>query len=429
MTQHSSIIFTADKNSEPASERSGSEFFLSPKNHPRSIPNSEFLSAEALAKEVRIPNSKVALVASIAWTLWNYRLELIRALESAGFEVLLFAADDASRPKIEQRTRAQFFPLRQLSRRSLSLFQNLKFLFEIFFALRRHRPDVVLFFTIRPNTLGNLAAATAGIPSISTIEGMGIAGTSQGWLRRLTKMLYRLAFRHASKVIFLNNDDLQEFLRQQIVRPEKALLVHGPGIDLQHFAPREREKTSKKTVFLFVARLLSEKGIREFAEAARLLRNKGAAAECRVLGSTDSGNPTTISDAELEGWVREGILQHLGFLDDVRPAIAEADVLVLPSYYREGVPRSVLEAMGMEKPIITTDNVGCRDTVEESKNGFLVPPRNVAALADAMEKAIELTPAQRAEMGRHSRQKAEAEFGDKWVLPRYLALIREVLGE
>jgi len=330
---------------------------------------------------------------------------------------------------MEHHTYAKFFPLRQLSRRSLSPYQNLKFLLEIFFVLRRRRPDLALFFTVRPNTLGNLAAAVAGIPSISTVEGMGISGSSRGWLRRLTLSLYRLAFQHASKVIFLNNDDLQDFLGQRIVTTQKALLIHGPGVDLNHFSPRIKAYSSENTVFLFVARLLSEKGIREFAEAARHFKSKGYAAEFWVLGSTDSGNPTTISDNELKGWVSEGILQHLGFLDDVRPAIAEADVLVLPSYYREGVPRSVLEAMGMEKPIITTDNVGCRDTVVEGINGFLVPSRNVSALVEAIEKVLALSPAQRSEMGRMSRKVAEKEFGDQLVLPKYLAVIQDVLAE
>ncbi|MFN0173379.1 MAG: glycosyltransferase family 4 protein [Saprospiraceae bacterium] len=375
-----------------------------------------------------VPHPRIALVASIAWTLWNYRLSLIRELEAAGYEVILIAADDASRLQIEHHTKAKFFPLRQLSRRSLSPLQNLKFLFEIFFVLRRSRPDLVLFFTVRPNTLGNLSAAIAGIPSISTVEGMGISGSSQGWLRWLTLSLYRLAFRHTSKVIFLNNDDLHDFLNQRIVHPKKAQLVHGPGVDLQHFSPRTKAYSSGKIVFLLVARMLSEKGIREFAEAARLLKNKNAAAEFWVLGSTDTGNPSTISDAELQAWVQEGILQHLGFLDDVRPVVAKADVLVLPSYYREGVPRSVLEAMGMEKPIITTDNVGCRDTVRDGKNGFLIPSRNVAALVEAIEKMIALSHVQRAEMGQISRKMAEQEFGDQWVLPRYLALIQDVLS-
>lgn len=375
------------------------------------------------------PAPRIALVSNIAWTHWNYRRSLIKALEQADYEVVLLAADDASRLRIEQHTHAKFFPLYQLSRRSLSPLQNLKFLFEIYVELRKLRPDIALFFTIRPNTLGNIAAAAAGIASISTIEGMGISGSSKGWLRRLTHTLYRLAFRHASKVIFLNNDDLQEFLEQGIVPPDKALLIHGPGVDLHHFAPRKKLGNPDHTVFLFVARLLSEKGIREFAEAARQLKKKGVPAKFQVLGSTDSGNPTTILDEELESWVQEGILEHLGFLEDVRPAIAEADVLVLPSYYREGVPRSVLEGMAMEKMVITTDNVGCRDTVEEAQNGFLVPPRDVPALVAAMERSMALSPNERAVMGRKSRLKAESEFGDEWVVPRYLSLIGEMLAK
>ncbi|MFN0212914.1 MAG: glycosyltransferase family 4 protein [Saprospiraceae bacterium] len=374
------------------------------------------------------PATRIALVASIAWTLWNYRLSLIKALETAGYEVLLIASDDPSRIQLEQHTSAKFFPLRQLSRRSLSFYQNLKSLLEIFFLLRRLQPDLALFFTIRPNTLGNLAAAAAGISCISTIEGMGISGNSKGWLRFLTHNLYRLALRHSSKVIFLNKEDREEFLVQGIVKAHKTLLVPGPGIDLQHFAPRKKPCSSETLVFLFAARLLTEKGIREFVEAARHLKNNGTMAECRILGSTDPGNPTSIAETELEAWIKDGIIQYLGFLDDVRPAIAEADVLVLPSYYREGVPRSLLEAMGMEKPIITTDNVGCRVTVEDGKNGFLIQPRNLGALIEAMEKMLELSPAQRVEMGRFSRKKAENEFDENFVLPQYLAQVRDVLG-
>ena len=408
MIQPSSIVPHRPKISEPTSERSGSEIFFSPessRNRPR-----------------------IALVASVAWTLWNYRLSLILALEAAGYEVLLLATEDPSRTQLEKHTRARFVPLYQLSRRSISLVQNLKFLVEIFQKLRDQKPDLVLFFTIRPNIFGNIAASLAGIPGIATIEGLGSSGSSR-WLQKITQPLYRLAFRHPRKVIFLNNDDLQEFLRLKIIHPEKALLVPGPGVDLDHFSPRKKEILVPKIVFLFVGRLLSAKGIREFAEAARRLKNKQIAAEFQVLGSVDPGNPCTISTQELTSWVQEGILFHLGFLEDVRPAIANADVMVLPSYYREGIPRSILEAMAMAKPILTTDNVGCRDTVTEGENGYLVPSRNVEALVEAMEKFVALSPEQRKEMGRFSRQKVEQAFGDEQVTPHYLDLIQEILGK
>jgi glycosyltransferase involved in cell wall biosynthesis len=367
------------------------------------------------------------LVASIAWTLWNYRRSLIHALEAAGYEVILLAAEDKSCFYLEQQTQASFYPLQQLSRRSLSLLQNFRALLELYTAFRRHRPELALFFTIRPNTLGNFAATLAGIPTISTIEGLGIAGSAPAWLRWFTERLYKLAFLHTRKVIFLNEEDRKEFQGRRLVEAPKAVFIHGPGIDLQHFSPQVRSHTNPDFVFLFVARLLQEKGIQEFAEAARLLKNKGVNATFQVLGSTDPGNPTTIDETTLNAWVREGIIEHLGFLEDVRPVITNADVLVLPSYYREGVPRSVLEAMGMEKPIITTDHVGCRDTVEDGKNGFLVPPRDPLSLAEAMEKMFLLTPEQRLKMGQYSRRKAIEEFDDQWVIPQYLALIQDTI--
>lgn len=373
------------------------------------------------------PAPKIALVASIAWTLWNYRLALIHALEQAGYEVVLIAGDDASRLKLERHTRTKFFPLKHINRSSLSPFANLRLLFELYRSLRRVKPDVVCLFTIRPNTLGNFAAAALGIPAISTIEGMGISGSNKWWLRKLMLLLYRLAFRSAKKVIFLNKDDYQEFVEKQVVHPSKSLLIPGPGINLEHFSPRKKQQKSKGIVFLFVARLLSEKGIREFAQAARIIKSEGHHAKFRVLGSTDSGNPTSIEAVELTQWINEGILQYDGFVDDVRPAIAEADVLVLPSYYREGVPRSVLEGMAMGKMIITTESVGCRDTVEDEGNGYLVPPRDAGALAEAIKKTLALSDAQIQAMGQKSREKVEREFSDGMVLPRYLELVRGIL--
>lgn len=370
---------------------------------------------------------KIALVASIAWTLWNYRLSLIKTLEAAGFEVILLAAEDNAQKHLEAQTQAKFHPLHQLSRRSLSPFQNLSALKELYFAFRRHQPDLILFFTIRPNTLGNLAASLLGIPSISTVEGMGIAGASRPWLRWLTFKLYRWAFRHTSKVIFLNQDDLQEFLDLGIVTSKKAVLIHGPGIDLEHFAPWPQKAVQEPLVFLFVGRLLAEKGVREFVEAASILKKMGYEAKFQILGNVDDGNPTSIHLSELNAWTQEGLVHHLGFLEDVRPIIANSDVLVLPSYYREGVPRSILEAMALEKPIITTDNVGCRDTVIDEVNGYLTIPRNPAVLVDAMIKILNASPEQRTEMGRQSRQIALQEFGDEKVLPEYLRLVQEIL--
>lgn len=356
---------------------------------------------------------RIALVASIAWTLWNYRMSLINSLEAAGYEVLLFADADEACPKIAAHCKATFIPLRNINRKSLSPFRNFLLMAEMFRLFRRHKPDLLLFFTVRPNTLGNFAAAMAGIPSISTVEGMGIAGKNRPWLLWVTNLLYRLAFRFTQKVVFLNQEDYHEFVEQHLVNSNKATVIHGPGVDVHHFSPASTPP-DQPLVFLFVARLLSEKGIREFAQAARILRQEGTNAVFQVLGSVDPGNPTTIDTSELLAWKAEGILQHLGFVDDVRPALAAADILVLLSYYREGLPRSILEAMAMEKVILTTDNVGCRDTVENGVNGYIIEPKNVPALAETMKKILLLSPEQRRNMGANSRRKVIAEFSDDW---------------
>ena len=323
-------------------------------------------------------------------------------------------------------TQTEFHPLRHLSRKSASPVSNIKCLLELYRLFRRERPDVALLYTIKPNILGNFAAVCAGVRTISVVEGLGYGGSLAARWRWVAAPLYRLALLRAYRVVFLNEDDRQEFLQSRLVTPGQARLVHGPGVDSTHFAPAPAKK-SASLVFLFSGRLLSEKGIFEFVSAAREIRRENPAVECWVLGAPDSGNPSAVAPSDLDHWIAEGVVKYLDKAEDVRPTLALADVLVLPSYYREGVPRSVLEAMAMEKIVITTDTPGCRDTVEESRNGFLVPPRDVQALVAAMLRVLALTPEQRVQMGARSRQKVEEMFSDARVLPHYLVEIAEAV--
>ena len=381
---------------------------------------------------------KILLAANTAWNLWNFRRSLIEHLLAQGAEVVCVAPEDGfqwhleaadgqtSNFKLQTSNSLRFVALRHLSRKSILSLSNVLLFWEIVRLLRREKPDLALFYTIKPNILGVLAAKLTGTRAVSTIEGRGISATSQRWLRAVSVLLYRVAFRFVHRAIFINPDDRADFLRYRIVRPEQAVLVNGPGVDVRHFAPRPR--LGREFTFLFPARLLIEKGVREFADAAALLKKQGLNARFQILGNTDSGNPTSISKDELEIWVAEGRVEYLGFTDDVRPYIAEADVVVLPSYYREGVPRCLLEAMSMEKPVLTTDSVGCRETVDEGLNGLLVPPRNVEALAAAMQTLAALSCEKLRAMGLHSRQKAVTEFSDEVVLPQFLAVIRAALA-
>jgi glycosyltransferase involved in cell wall biosynthesis len=371
-------------------------------------------------------SKKILLVANTAWNVWNYRRALIQTLQQSGYEVVVAAPNDRFSPRLN----ARFLPLRHLSRRSFSIFQNLRTLFELFHLFRLELPDIVLLFTIKPNILGNLAARMTGTPTVSIVEGLGHSGTSAARWRRLAAPLYRFALRRAYRVIFLNRDDAQEFLQQKITTSAQAQIIPGPGIDPDHFQPQPSAQPQPSTItFLFCGRLLSEKGIRTFVEAARQVRQTGVAARFCVVGSPDPGNPASIEPAELHVWQQEGIVEFWGAADEVRPHLADADVLVLPSYYREGVPRSVLEAMAMQKIIATTDTPGCRDTVEEGKNGFLFPPRQADVLAQIMLRILALPAETRSRMGLFSRQKVLREFADAVVLPQYLALLHDFFSE
>lgn len=374
-----------------------------------------------------MPAKKILLVANTAWNLWNYRRTLIHALRTAGFEVVTAAPDDRFSPLPETR----FVPLKHLSRRSFSPLKNLYALLELYRLLKHERPDAALLYTIKPNILGNLAARLTDTTAISVVEGLGHSGGPATRWRWLARPLYRLAFKFAARVVFLNRDDARDFLAQKLVTPAQCRIIPGPGIDTEFFRPpavhvAKVDKAATVT-FLFCGRLLYEKGIREFIEAARVVHgSSGATAGFRVLGSPDPDNPSSVEPVELAAWRHEGIVQFFDAADDVRPQLHEADVLVLPSYYREGVPRSVLEAMAMEKIIVTTDTPGCRDTVEDGRNGFLVPPRRADLLAQTMLRILALPPETRTAMGRYGRAKVIREFSDAVVLPQYLALLREL---
>jgi len=372
-----------------------------------------------------LPAKKILLVANTAWNLWNYRKALISNLIQADFEVVLAAPGDRFQNYLQENCCCRFVLLRHLSRRSFSIWQNALCLLEFVRLFRRERPALVLLFTIKPNILGNLAARIAAVPTLSIIEGLGYSGSQAARWRRLAAPLYRLALRKTEKVVFLNQDDAHEFRQHQLVRLDQALVIQGPGVDMEHFQPA-RHLPGEKTIFLFCGRLLVEKGIREFVQAAARIIQNVANAEFQVLGSPDPENPSSVSARELQIWKKESPVTFLGSADDVRLYLAKADVLVLPSYYREGVPRSVLEAMAMGKIIVTTDTPGCRDTVEAGKNGFLIPPKNVEALVAVLHEVLKLSPETRRQMGAFSRQKAAREFSDDQVLPHYLQLIESL---
>ena len=232
--------------------------------------------------------------------------------------------------------------------------------------------------------------------------------------------LYRIAFRRSPVVFFQNGEDRQLFIERQIVREEQARVLPGSGVDLERFTPAP--SVNGPAVFLLIGRLLRDKGVVEFVEAARLLRSEMPNARFQLLGPIDEGNRTAISNAELDEWVRSGVIEHLGTSDDVRPFIGAATAVVLPSY-REGMPRSLLEAAAMERPLIAADVPGCRDIVEDGVNGYLCAVRDADSLASAMRRLAQLPLAQRVAMGQAARREVQDRFSEELVVRAYLDVL------
>lgn len=366
----------------------------------------------------RLTHSKcrtIILSSNSAWNLANFRKPVIEALIAAGHSVVAVAPPDGAEARLEAMG-ARFRPLKMRAT-GTSPREDLQLLRDYITIFRAEQPDLFLGFTAKPNIYGSLAARSAGVAVLATISGLGSAFLKGGPLGWLLLRLYRAALTRAV-IFFQNESDRELFIARRIARPEQARIVAGSGIDLDHFAavsPRAGEDVR----FLLIARLLLDKGLREFVEAARIVRATWPSARFQLLGGSGGDNPSAVPPAELERWAGEGIVEQLGVSDDVRPAIAAADCVVLPSY-REGLSRSLLEAAAMARPLIASDVPGCREVVDHEITGYLCEPRSAASLASAMERFAALGPAERAAMGAAGRRKVAAEYDQKRVADLYL---------
>lgn len=331
----------------------------------------------------------IVVAGGLAESLINFRGPLLKTLVQRGWRVVAVAPDDGVTGPALAALGVEFAPL-PLARAGMNPLADLGTLLHFWRLLRRIRPQACLFYTIKPVIYGSLAAWLARVPRrISMITGLGYAFTEgaggRALVLKLVQRLYRLALWRNQRVIFQNPDDLQLFVERRLVRSAaQCLRVHGSGVDLEHYQPAALPSAP---VFLLVGRLLADKGVREYAAAARELKALFPAARFQLVGWLDS-NPSAIPQQELDEWVASGTIEFLGRLSDVRPALRQCSVYVLPSY-REGTPRSVLEALAMGRPVVTTDAPGCRETVVDGVNGWLVPVRDAAALADAMRRLID----------------------------------------
>lgn len=359
---------------------------------------------------------RVAVIGGFAPSLVNFRGELLRELVALGHQVRAFAPeqDDAVIARLAKLGAS--FEQVPLVRTGLNPIADLRTLGALTGALRRFGAETTLAYTAKPVIYGTLAARLAGVGRrCAMITGVGSALVARRGAGRLVaqmmRLLYATALRQAHVVLFQNPDDQRLFTELGLLGPgTEVRRIHGSGVDLAHFAPAPLPN-APGPIFLMIARLLRDKGVVEYVEAARDVRRTHPSARFLLLGGLDA-NPSAVTPGELQAWREEGTIEYLGTTDDVRPALASCHVCVLPSY-GEGMPRSVLEAMAMGRPILTTDVAGCRETVEQGVNGLLVEARSVAALAEGMRalaNAAGPTPGPLEEMGRASRALAERRF-------------------
>ncbi len=372
----------------------------------------------------KLASKKVLIALNSAWNLANFRAGLISCLISAGYEVIAVAPPDKYVQRITE-LGCVYVPFSmdgQGKNPVNDFFLFIRFL-RLFLIVK---PNVYLGFTIKPNLYGSLAAHVLGIPAINNIAGLGVVFGQRNWLTRLVRLLYGVSLSRSKLVFFQNEEDRQLFISLKLVDLSIADRLPGSGVNLKKFSPVPLPNKSPMR-FILIARMLWDKGVGEFVEAARLLKQRHVNAEFCLLGFLDVENPKAISKLQIDQWREEGVILYLGVSDNVIEEIAMADCIVLPSFYREGTPRTLLEAAAMARPIITTDSVGCRDVVEDGVNGFLCRPKDAYDLSEKMYRMYALRPDEREAMGKFGREKVEREFDEKIVIDKYLTAIQNAV--
>jgi glycosyltransferase involved in cell wall biosynthesis len=366
----------------------------------------------------------ILFVVNACWFFVSHRLALARAAQRQGFTVHVAASPDETAAQLEE-AGIHFHPL-PFSRKGRHPLRELRTFLSLLLLYRRLRPDLVHHVTIKPILYGGLAARIARIPSvINAVAGLGYTflarGQAASLFRDLVRFGYRRALSHSNQtVIFQNDDDRREFVSRGLVHPHETALIRGSGVDPDVFSPAEAPVG--RPLVVLPARLLWDKGVAEFVAAAAILKARGVEAQFALVGDPDPHNPASVTEEDLAAWRASGVVEVWGRSEDMPEVFRRAHIACLPSY-REGLPRALLEAAASGLPIVTTDVPGCRDVVRDGYNGYLVPPREPAALADALEKLIR-DPDARALMGRRGRALVLEQFTLDRVVSETLKLYR-----
>ncbi|MCK7551571.1 glycosyltransferase family 4 protein [Marinobacter goseongensis] len=364
--------------------------------------------------------STVVLTSNTSWYLYNFRRSTISALVQQGCRVVCIAPQDDYSHRLVSELGAEHVAL-PLDGKSTGPLRELRSLLFLHRTLGRLAPDYVFNFTVKMNIYGGSVCALRGIPFANNISGLGTAFIHDSWLFRRVRQVYGLVNRRARKLFFQNEEDLAVFRGKALLGDTPYTLLPGSGVDLLRFQTSAISESGPFT-FIMIARLLGDKGVREYAEACRQLNAEGLDVRCLLVGPLGVSNRTAISEAEVRQWQAEGIVEYLGATDDVRPLIEQAHVLVLPSY-REGMPRTVLEAAAMGRPAIVTDVPGCRHAIEPGVTGWLCHVRSADSLANEMRRVIAMPRVAVQRAGNSARQRMEGKFSEEVVVEAYLSCL------
>ncbi len=360
---------------------------------------------------------KILFSGNTAWGMYNFRRFIFESFIQKGNQVIVVTPEDKKYQKELNRIGCQCISIPINAKGKNPLYDFLTYL-KYYKILKKEKPDFCFFYTIKPNIYGSMAAGKLNIPFIPITTGLGYTFLHKNIISKIAKILYKKAFKKANEVWFLNNEDVQSFQQEKIVMGKKLFLLHGEGIPTEHFEYQPFTENTE-SIFLLSARMLWDKGVKEFVEAARIIKQKYPSTKFQLLGFVDNKNPKTIPLKQIQAWEKEGYVEYLGSTNDVRPYIYKSTCIVLPSYYREGIPFSLLEGAACGKPLITTDNIGCRDVVENGKNGFLCRIKDPYDLASCMERIINMPIDKLNEMGLYGRKKVEQEYDIHLVIEEY----------
>jgi glycosyltransferase involved in cell wall biosynthesis len=366
---------------------------------------------------------KVVLVSNTSWYIYNFRRGLVVSLRERGFEVCVVTPSDEYSPRLVD-LGCKHFPI-TMDNKGSNPIRDAMTILDFYRLYGSIKPHLIYQNTIKPNIYGSIAAGLLGIPVINTITGLGTAFLKDDLRQKLVRMLYRISQRGAFRIFFQNEEDQRMFVQAGLVPAGRDVYIPGSGVDLQRFDFKPLAERSSLR-FLLIARLLRDKGVVEYVEAARMLKRKYPEAEFQLLGFLDADNHSAVSREEVDQWVAEGVVNYLGKTDNVVPFMEAADCVVLPSY-REGLPKTLIEAAAVGRPLVATDVVGCRDVVKDGFNGFLCEAKSAQSLADALERMLGLSLPQRQLLADNGRRFVEENYDERLVIRKYMACAEQLV--